>query len=145
MIPDDCLFGAVKLTTNSDPNKYWYSSYGTGFDALSDFVAVFGVGNTSYVHVKNSIKNILVLGEVGRDGLDNTAITVEAKYSLTITRSRNKISLSLHYNRSNSFLCVNATNVYQFKSKDSEIKPYPPCLGNISKEFTVNSMKKNWN
>ena len=104
----------------------------------------FGFGNTSYVHVKNIMKNILVLGEVRRDGLDNTAITVEVKYSLNITRSRNKISLSLYYNGSNSFLYVNAINVYQFKSKDSEIKPYPPCLGNISKEFTVNNMKKNW-
>ena len=58
---------------------------------------------------------------------------VEAKYYVNITRSRNKISLSLHYNRSNSFLYVNAINVYQFKSKDSEIKPYQMCLGNISK------------
>ena len=142
LIPGDCLFRAVKLTRNADPNKYWYSSYGVGFDAISDFAAVFGVGNTSYVHVKNSIKDILVLVEVPRDGLDNTVITVEAKYSLNITRSRNKISLSLHYNESNSFLYVNVINVYQFKSKGSDRRPYPLCLGNISKEFTVNNMKK---
>ena len=28
------------------------------------------------------------------------------------------------------------------KAKDSEIKPYPSCLGNISKDFTINNMKK---
>ena len=28
------------------------------------------------------------------------------------------------------------------KQIDSEIKPYPLCLGNISKDFTVDNMKK---
>ena len=28
------------------------------------------------------------------------------------------------------------------KSKASEIKPYPLCLGNISNDFTANNMKK---
>ena len=28
------------------------------------------------------------------------------------------------------------------KAKDSEIKPYPSCLGNISKDFTINNMNK---
>ena len=30
----------------------------------------------------------------------------------------------------------------QFKAKDSEIKDYTLCLSNISKNFTVNNMKK---
>ena len=32
--------------------------------------------------------------------------------------------------------------MYQFKAKDSEIKPYSLCLDNISKYFTINNMKK---
>ena len=40
--------------------------------------------------------------------------------------------LNLHYNVSNSFLFVNALKMYQFKAKDSEIKLYPLCLGNVS-------------
>ena len=32
--------------------------------------------------------------------------------------------------------------MYQFKAKDSEIKRYLLCLGNISKDFTINNMKK---
>ena len=32
-----CLFGAVKLTKNIDPNKYTYSKYGVGFDCRSFF------------------------------------------------------------------------------------------------------------
>ena len=37
---------------------------------------------------------------------------------------------------------VNTTKVYQLQAKDSEIKDYPLCLGNVSKEFTINIMKK---
>ena len=39
-------------------------------------------------------------------------------------------------------LLVNATKIYQFKAKDSEIKDYTLCLCNISKDFTINNMKK---
>ena len=37
---------------------------------------------------------------------------------------------------------VNATKIYQFNAKDSEIKDYALCLGNISKDFTINNTKK---
>ena len=40
------------------------------------------------------------------------------------------------------FVFVNTTRIYQFRPKDSEIKPYPICLGNISKDFTPGNMKK---
>ena len=33
----DCMFGAVKLTKNADPDKYGYSGYGIGFDASSHY------------------------------------------------------------------------------------------------------------
>ena len=32
--------------------------------------------------------------------------------------------------------------MYQFKAKDSQIKPYPFYLRNILKDFTVKKMKK---
>ena len=32
--------------------------------------------------------------------------------------------------------------MYQFKAKDLKIKEYPLCLGNISKDFTIDNMKK---
>ena len=47
-----------------------------------------------------------------------------------------------YFNGSNSFLFVNVTKVYQFKAQNSEIKPYPLCLGNISRHLTANNMKK---
>ena len=37
---------------------------------------------------------------------------------------------------------VNATKIFQFKAKNSKIKDYALCLGNISKDFIINNMKK---
>lgn len=70
--------------------------------------------------------------------LGNTAITGEEKYCFNFTVSKK----NLHYNVSNSFLNDNGTKMYRFKTKDSEMKPCPLFLGDVSKYFTVNSMKK---
>ena len=59
------------------------------------------------------------------DELDDATITVDAKYSVNITKFRKKICLSLHYSEANNFLYTNCVKIYQFKAKDSEIKPYP--------------------
>ena len=85
-------------------------------------------------------KGILDLDKGLTQGLDDTTITAVAKYSINFKQSGKKV-LSLHYNRSNSFL-YNALNMYQFKAKDSEIKLYPLCLGNIRNYFTINNMRK---
>ena len=37
---------------------------------------------------------------------------------------------------------VNGTEIIKFKAKDSEITAYPLCLGNISKDWSVDNMKK---
>ena len=50
--------------------------------------------------------------------------------------------LSLHYNGANSYLFVNGTEIYKFKAKDSEIVASPLCLGNISKDWSTDNMKK---
>ena len=46
----------------------------------------------------------------------------------------------MHYNGDNSNLFVNGKEI-NFKVKDSEIVPYPLCLGGLSKDFTVGCMK----
>ena len=48
----------------------------------------------------------------------------------------------MYYNGSNSYLSVNGTEIIKFKAKDSEIKAYPLCLGNISKDWSGDNMKK---
>ena len=50
--------------------------------------------------------------------------------------------MSLHYNGANSYLFVNGTEIFKFKAKDSEITPYPLCLRSISKDWSVDNMKK---
>ena len=37
---------------------------------------------------------------------------------------------------------VNGTEIYKFKAKDSEIVASPLCLGNISKDWSIDNMKK---
>ena len=48
----------------------------------------------------------------------------------------------MHYKGANSYLFVNGTEIIKFKAKDSEIVPVPLCLGNISKNWSVDNMKK---
>ena len=48
----------------------------------------------------------------------------------------------LSYNGANSYLFVNRTEIIKSKAKDSEITAYPLCLGNISKDWSVDSIKK---
>ena len=44
-----CLFGSVKLTKNTDLDKYKYSSLGIGFDSLSEFSFTDGsIGKMSF-------------------------------------------------------------------------------------------------
>ena len=62
--------------------------------------------------------------------------------SVRFTVTKKKFCLSLHYNRAKSYLFVNGTEIIKFKAKDSEIVASPLCLGNISKDWSVDNMKK---
>ena len=62
--------------------------------------------------------------------------------SINFTVAKKKFYLSLHYNGANSYLFVNGTEIYEFKTKDSEIVATPVCLGNISKDWSKDNMKK---
>ena len=86
-------------------------------------------------------KDILLLGIVSTQGLQHT-LTAEEMYSINFTVTKKKFCLSLHYNGANSYLFVNGTEIYKFKAKDSEIVARPLCLGNISKDWSTNNMKK---
>ena len=94
------------------------------------------------MHANNKNKHISILSKGQTQGLDNTAPTAEVEYSINFSRSERKCCLSLHYNGSNSVLFVKGTKIHQFKAKDSEIKVYPLCLGNISKDLSVDNIKK---
>ena len=48
----------------------------------------------------------------------------------------------MHYNGANSHLFVNGTEIIKFKAKYSDIVATPLCLGYISKDWSVDNMKK---
>ena len=50
--------------------------------------------------------------------------------------------MSLNYNGASTYLFVNGTEIQKFKAKGSEIVATPLCLGNISKDCSVDNMKK---
>ena len=63
-------------------------------------------------------------------------------YTINFTVTKNKFCLSLHYKGANSYLFVNVVEIHKFKAKYSEIVSTPLCLGNISKDWSADNMKK---
>ena len=96
---------------------------------------------SSSAHIYNKKKNILLLGIGPTQGLEDT-LTAEKVYSINFTVTNKKFCLSIHYNGANSYLFVNSTEIQKFKAKDSETVVGPICLGNISKDWSVDNMKK---
>ena len=63
-------------------------------------------------------------------------------YSVKFTEKNKKFCLSLHYNEENNYLFVNGTEIHKFKLKDSNILADSLCLGNISKDWLIDNIKK---
>ena len=57
-------------------------------------------------------------------------------YSISFTVTNKNFCLSSHYNN-----LQNGTEIYKFKGKDSETVATPLCLGNISKDWSTDTMK----
>ena len=148
---ENCLFGAASLAKNVDIDRYGNSGYCIGFDRHGSFsfpgtglgrnVIIFGVDMSSSTKIDNRKKDILILGKGPTQGLEHT-LSAEKMYSINFTEHHKKSCLSLHYNGANSYLFVNGKEIHKFKAKDSEIVANPLCLGNISKDWTVDNTKK---
>ena len=147
----NCLFGAITLTKNTDIDKYGYSGYGIGFDRTSNFsfpgggfsqnVLIFGADMRYCSHIDNKKKNILVLGKGPSEGLEHI-LTTGKMCSINFTVTKKRFCLSLNYNGVNSYLFVYDIEIYIFRANDSEIVATPLCLGNISKDWPVDNMRK---
>ena len=87
-------------------------------------------------------RDIFILGKGPTQRSGELSLTAEKMYSINFTVTRKKFCLSLHYTGANSYLFVNGTEIIKFKAKDSEIVATPLCLGNISKDWSVDNMKK---
>ena len=135
-----------------DIDKYRYSGYGIGFERRSSFFfpgggfgqnkIIFGAGMNSSIHIDNKGKDILILGKGPTQGLGEHPLTAEKMYSINFTLTKKKFCLSLHYNGAKSYLFVNGTEIIKFKAKDSKIVATPLCLGHISKDWSIDNMKR---
>ena len=96
---------------------------------------------SSSSHIDNKKKDILILGKGRTQELEHT-LAAEKLYSINFTKENKKFCLSLHYNGANRYLFINGTKTIKFKAKDSEITAHALCLGNISKGWSVDNMKK---
>ena len=98
---------------------------------------------SSSTKIDNRKKHILFLGKGPTQGLEHK-LSAEKMYSINFTEHNKKFCLSLHYNGANSYLFVHGKEIHKFKAKDYEIVATPFCLGNISKDWSVDNMKKKW-
>ena len=81
------------------------------------------------------------MGNGPTQGLEHT-LSAEKMYSINFTEYNKKFWLSLHYNGANSYFPVNGKEIHKFKDKGSEIVATPLCLGKISKDWSLDNMKK---
>ena len=77
-----------ELTENAKKRKYKYSGYRIEFDRFGTFsfsnssafcrnVIIFGADMSSFVHVDNKKKDILILGKVPAQELDDTTLSAK--------------------------------------------------------------------
>ena len=69
-------------------------------------------------------------------------LSAQKKCIQLILQKKNNFCLILHYNGADSYLFVNDTEIIKFKAKDFEVPANSICLGNISKDWSVDHMKK---
>ena len=138
------------MTKNDDIDEYKCTGYGIGFDRhgflshpsgrTGKNLIIFRVDMGSSRKIDNRNKEILVLGKGTTQELEHT-LSVEKMYSTNFVESDKKFCFSLHYNKANSYLFVNGKEIRKIKTKNVEIVATPSCLGNVSKDWSVDNMK----
>ena len=85
---NNCLFRSVKLTKNSDPDKYKYSRYGVGFDSCSELSFRDGSMGRNVIIFEADMRgrDNLILGEGSTQELDDTTLTAETKYPVNLIK-----------------------------------------------------------
>ena len=141
----NALFGAMKITKNTDSSKNNYKGYGLCFDEGGEFghtakqgnfnrttndknVIIFGVDTTSSVHATYRANNIYVMGRDFIQGVNDTTIYAEKLFHNNFTEFGVKFILSLNYNGD--------------KAKDDQIINEKLCLGNLKSEWTRRESEK---
>ena len=109
----NALFGAMKITKNTDSSKNNYTGYGLCFDEGGEFahtekqgnfdhttnaknVIIFGVDMSSSIHATNRANSIYVMGKDFIQGINDTTIYAEKLFHNNFTEFGVKFVLSLH-------------------------------------------------
>ena len=84
-------------------------------------VIIFGADMSSSSHIHNKGKDILILGEGPTQGLDDTTLTAEAKYSINFSRSQRiyVYEFSVDYNTVDT---SNIIDIHNYLMKKYDIK-----------------------
>ena len=100
------MFGAIKLTKNSEIDKYEYPGYGIGFDSKGTFshrsgtngvnLVILGAGMGFSVHANNKTKNVSIVGEGFTQRLEDTTLYAKKMYPINFTVTRKQFCLNLH-------------------------------------------------
>ena len=155
----NALFGAMKVTKNTDSSKNNYTGNGLCFDEGGEFghtvkqgnfnrtanaknVIIFGVDKSSSIHATNRANNIYVMGKNFIQGINDTTIYAEKLFHNNFTEFGVEFVLSLHYNGDNSYLFVNGRQELKFKAKGDQIIKEKLCMGNLSSEWTISESEK---
>ena len=149
----NALFGGVNITKNAtDKSKHKYEGYEICFDECGMFsmgninngrnVLIFGVHENSVIHSNNKANNIFIMGDGFVQGINDTTLYAEKRYSKNFSAVNEKFVLNLHYNADNSYLFVNGKQELKFKAKDEPIVKEKLCLGNISDDWTASNAEK---
>ena len=65
---------------------------------------------SSYVHIDNKNKDILIIGEGPAQRLNNSTLTAKTKYPINFAQSRKRCVLSLYYNKLTKCVSLNNQN-----------------------------------
>ena len=68
-------------------------------------------------------------------------MTAGKEHAIHFAEQHKKFCLSFRYNGVNSYLFGNGVEIYKIKAKDSVINGASLCLGNVSKNFSVDNSK----
>ena len=104
-------------------------------------VIIFGCDLSNSGHASNRANTIIILGRSLVQELNGKTLYAEKMYSPNFTVTNQTFTSSLQYNGDDSYLLVNGKEVTKIKAKDIEIKPYPLCLGNISKGISSTNVQ----
>ena len=151
----NALFGAMKITKNTDSSKNNYTGYGLCFreggsvkqgnfnrTTNAKNVIIFGVDMISSIHATNRANNIYVRGKDFIQGINDATIYAKKLFYNNFTEFGVKFVLSLHYNGDNCHLFANGRQELKFKAKDDQIIDEKLCIGNLSSEWTTSESEK---